>query len=49
MADVGITGGGGMVRDDKGYWQGGFSIRMQCTSVEVIETWALLYGLKMAW
>ena len=49
MADVGITGGGGLVRDDKGSWQGGFSIRMQCTSVEVIETWAFLYGLKMAW
>ena len=49
LADIGIVGGGGLVRDDKASWQGGFSIQMQCTSVEVIESWALLYGLKMPW
>ena len=41
--------GGGLVRDYKGQWQGGFSIQNFHSTLEEAELWALLHGLKMAW
>ena len=38
----------GLVRDDKGQWQGGFSIQILCSTIQEEESRALLLGLKMA-
>ena len=43
------TSAGGIIRDNKGCWMGGFSIKLGSCSKTEAEIWAVIYGLRMAW
>ena len=40
---------GGIIRDNKGCWIEGFSIKLGSCSETEAEIWAVIYGLRMAW
>ena len=44
-----VAGGGGVIRDDKGNWMGGFAIKMGACSETEAKVWAVIHGLRYAW
>lgn len=46
---MGRASAGGLIRDEKRSWFGGFSFNMGLCSVLEIELWAIFKGLELAW
>ena len=44
-----MTGAGGLLRDHRGRWLIGFSIRLDICSAVEAELWALIHGLRLSW
>ena len=42
-----IASGGGILRDNKGNWMGGFSIMLGLCAVPEAELWAMVHGVRL--
>lgn len=42
-------GGGGVIRDIRGTWVMGFTMKLDHATVEEVEAWRMLRGLRLAW
>ena len=47
MGNMGLAGGGGLLRDENGSWVGGFARKIGVASSFTIELWALRDGLLL--
>ena len=47
--DRNCVAGGGLLRDCHGHWRGGFSVYIGSCSMDEVEMWALIYGIKFEW
>ena len=46
---MGISGVGGVLRNDSRVWEVGFTTRLGSSTIEEAESWVHLYGLRLAW
>lgn len=47
LGNPGLEGGGGLIRNEKGWWVVGFASKIGITSSFLVELWALRDGLNL--